>query len=81
MQKLIIHHDGDRWWLLDGELHREGGPAVESKYGTKEWCRDGELYREDGPAIENPNGEWWVNGKRINKKCKKTKRKLRINRL
>ena len=48
-----------------GHLHREGGPAVEHKDGSKFWYRDGHLHREDGPAIDRVDGvkEWWLNGR------------------
>jgi len=49
---------------VQGELHREDGPAVEYNDGTKEWWLNGQLHREDGPAIEYYDGikEWWLNG-------------------
>ena len=28
---------GNKYWYLEGELHREDGPAVEYPDGTKEW--------------------------------------------
>jgi len=54
-------------WYLDGELHREDGPAVEMYNGTKIWYRNGELHREDGPAIEFDNGikKWFLDGDEI----------------
>lgn len=46
-----------------GQLHREGGPAIEYKDGSKSWYRNGELHREDGPAIDHVDGtNWYVNG-------------------
>ena len=44
--------DGTIEWRLDGELHRENGPAVEKPNGTRVWFREGKQHREDGPAIE-----------------------------
>ena len=57
--------DGTKRWRLNGEYHREGGPALEHPNGYKEWWLNGNLHREDGPAVEHPNGykEWWLNGK------------------
>lgn len=45
-------------------LHREDGPAVEYKNGTKEWYKEGKLHREGGPAIEQADGrkEWYKEG-------------------
>jgi len=66
---------GVKWWNCDfeyrinGELHREGGPAAQ--YTTflgrcQEWRVGGKLHREGGPAIEYDTGykEWYVNGER-----------------
>ena len=51
-----------RWWL-NGQLHREDGPAVEWIDGAKDWYLHGKLHREDGPAVEyaSRNKEWWLN--------------------
>ena len=43
---------GNKIWYLDGQYHREDGPAVEMVDGTNKWFLDGKLHREDGPAIE-----------------------------
>lgn len=46
-------------------LHRENGPARESKLGSLEWRMHGELHRENGPAVIRAYGDmqWRVNGK------------------
>ena len=51
-------------WRLNGNLHREDGPAIEWTDGTKAWWLNGKCHREDGPARVWPNGrkEWYVNG-------------------
>ena len=56
--------NGDKEWRLNGELHRENGPAIEWDNGTKVWRLNGKLHRENGPAIEWDNGtkEWYLNG-------------------
>ena len=59
--------NGDKEWLLNGELHREDSPAIEWANGDKAWYLNKELHRDDGPAIEFSNGnatrkEWWLNG-------------------
>lgn len=48
-------------------LHREDGPAVIWKDGSKEWRINGKLHREDGPAIEFADGStlWWLNGEKV----------------
>ena len=58
--------DGTKYWWLNGNLHREDGPAVEWSNGSKEWRLNGKRHREDGPAVERSNGNrlWYLNGKR-----------------
>ena len=50
----------------ESELHREDGPAIEFKTGSKYWYINGKCHRENGPAVECANGDkvWWINGKR-----------------
>ena len=65
---LTIDALGDkRWYLPNGNLHREDGPAVEYADGTKEWYLNGQRHREDGPAIEYANGDkrWYLNDKQM----------------
>ena len=56
--------NGSKKWYLNGDLHREDGPAVERVSGTKEWWLNGKCHREDGPAAEWASGdkEWYLNG-------------------
>lgn len=51
------------WWL-NGQFHREDGPAVEYFNGDKFWCEDGCRHRLNGPAIELSGGykAWYING-------------------
>ena len=51
-------------WMLNGMMHRVGGPALVMKNGQKEWWFHGHRHRLDGPAIERANGqkEWWIYG-------------------
>ena len=62
---MIEESDGTKKWYLNGELHREDGPAIEEINGSKHWYLNGELRREDGPAIEYSNGSkyWYLNGR------------------
>lgn len=52
-------------WYKDGELHRDGGPAIESRQSrearphVQKWYRNGKLHREDGPAVIYPSFEVW----------------------
>ena len=59
-----VSPDGDKFWTLNGQYHREDGPAIEEPDGTKRWYLRGNLHREDGPAIERPDGSkfWSLNG-------------------
>ena len=63
--KLVEWPNGNKEWLLNGQLHREDGPALEYPNGSKNWYLNGKLHRLDGPAREWPDGykEWYLNGK------------------
>jgi hypothetical protein len=51
-----------RLWLEKGKLHRQDGPAVESK-DKQHFYRKGMLHRENGPAqIEEGFEEYWFEG-------------------
>jgi hypothetical protein len=62
-----VYEDGDMFWYLNGQLHREDGPALEYANGTKSWLLKGKLHREDGPAIEWADGNkyWYLNDERL----------------
>jgi len=59
--------NGTKCWYLDGNLHREDGPAIEYSSGYKSWHLNGKLHREDGPAVEYDSGykSWYLNGKMV----------------
>jgi hypothetical protein len=59
--------DGTQVWYLNGNIHREDGPAVIHPNGTQVWLLNGNIHREDGPAFIDPNGTqcWFLNGKEI----------------
>ena len=52
----IDKYDNKRWFNNAAELHREDGPALEYKNGSKAWLINGKLHRLDGPAREWTNG-------------------------
>jgi hypothetical protein len=60
----------DKYWYLNGELHRENGPAVEFSDGSKFWYFNGQYHREDGPAVEYANGVicWFYHGEDMQEK-------------
>jgi hypothetical protein len=70
--ELIEWPNGNKYWYLNGKLHREDGPAVERSDGSKSWYLNGEFHREDGPAIEYSDGNkfWLFNGKEISLETK-----------
>jgi len=57
--------NGAKYWHLNDQLHRIGGPAIESANGAKFWYLNGKYHRADGPAIEYSNGDkyWYLNDK------------------
>jgi hypothetical protein len=59
-----LENEGKRWYV-NGELHREDGPAVIYSDGSQEWWVNGFRHRADGPAREYSTGrkEWYLNGK------------------
>jgi hypothetical protein len=60
-----VYSNGDKFWYLNGKLHREDGPAREYSDGSKYWYLNGKLHRKDGPAFEcSDYKSWWVNGNR-----------------
>ena len=44
--KIKIYEDRTEWYNLKGQLHREGGPAIEYANGTKSWYLNGKEYTE-----------------------------------
>ena len=60
----VYDYNGDKAWYLNGELHREDGPAIEWTDGSKFWFFNGKRHRGDGPAVEGVGGfkQWFLNG-------------------
>ncbi len=50
----VDYHGNQKWKNEYGFPHREDGPAIIYRNGTKEWHQYGQLHREDGPAKEVP---------------------------
>ena len=40
-----VYDNGNKYWHLNGELHREDGPAVEYSDGTKVWYLNDKRHR------------------------------------
>ena len=56
-------------WIVNGNPHREGAPAVVTATLT-EWWLNGHRHRIGGPAVEDTDSrtkEWWENGQFIRK--------------
>jgi len=64
----VTDDKGNKFWMIDGYLHRTDGPAVEWHDGTLSWWRNDKLHRTDGPAHEGANGirEWYIDGRKFN---------------
>ena len=41
-----VYKDGRKCWFLNGNLHREDGPAIEWSNGYKAWYLDGKKLTE-----------------------------------
>jgi hypothetical protein len=61
---IVEYANGDKRWFLNGERHRENGPAIENADGTKRWFLNGKYHCENGPAVERIDGtkKWYLNG-------------------
>ena len=65
--RIEVDRDGTcKYFNSAGELHRDNGPAVEYKSGSRAWFQNGKLHRTDGPAVVWSDGEevWFQNGLR-----------------
>jgi len=45
--KVKVYEDRTEWFNLEGELHREDGPAIEWCDGGKEWYLNGKRLSEE----------------------------------
>ena len=45
MLEIIVNGYGDKYWFLNGELHRVDGPAIERANGNKEWWLKGKNFK------------------------------------
>ncbi len=65
MLDVYTDRSGTTTWRLNGQYHREDGPAIAGNDYTI-WYINGLCHRLDGPAFIEKNGsiEYWVNGLR-----------------
>ena len=68
---IVENINDDKFWYLNGELHRVDGPAIEFANGSKYWYLDGKRHRIDGPAVDWANGykQYCINGERVTKEA------------
>ena len=63
-----IEKDESKRWYLNGQFHREDGPAIEYKNGDTEWFINGIHHREDGPAIDCKDGtSFWIRRNKLHR--------------
>lgn len=64
--KMTVDRWGNRNWWLDGQRHRDNGPAYQGSNGDQFWYMLGQLHRVDGPAVRYADGtlEWRLKGQR-----------------
>ena len=56
-----VYNDGDKFWFLNGQQHREDGPADEGACGGKSWYLNGKyLTQEEHQKRMNPAKELTV---------------------
>jgi len=53
----LYPHGGKTYYNLNGQVHRENGPAYIDSSGNKYWYLYNLVHREDGPAIIYGNGK------------------------
>lgn len=63
-----VNELGEIRYYVNGEYHREDGPAYIGIDGEEEWCLNNKTHRTDGPAITWSDGtvRWVVNNKKCN---------------
>jgi len=63
-----VYESGNRYWYLNGLLHREGGPAIEYATGSQDWLLNDLLHRDDGPAVVREDvQEWHIQGQGLHR--------------
>ena len=58
---VLEYEDGDCYWYIGNDNHRESGPCVTRLNGSWEWKWYGKPHRADGPAVRHSNGDcFWI---------------------
>ena len=65
----MVDEYSNKWWCVEGQCHREDGPAIERVNGDKYWYVEGKLHRDpkDGfvneysanEYVNNHRNEYW----------------------
>ena len=65
----VDEYGNRRYYNSAGYLHRDEGPAVITRSGTKMWFQNGWLHRIGKPAVVYPNGNgyWYLHGEEYTK--------------
>ena len=73
--KVIVYDNGNKYWFLNGDQNRKGGPAYTLERSDKFWYLNGKLHSEHGPAVEYADGSkaWYLRGERLTEKEWKAK--------
>lgn len=68
---------GTQIYILNGQKHRENGPAEISTTGYKAWFWHGERHRKDGPAVvyADSSVEYWERGKFLRRELSDDRRR------
>lgn len=64
-----VDTDGNIFYCKNGKRHREDGPAIVYKCGTRKWYVNGKFHNECGPAIIWDGGDeyYYLNGQEVSK--------------
>jgi hypothetical protein len=61
--KVRVYASGNKSWYLNGQLHREDGPAIEYVDGHKSWYLDNVWYTKSQHKAEMKRRKNTLNGK------------------
>jgi len=51
--------NGDKYWYLNGKLHRTDGPALELINGDKHWYLNGKYVSMEDVLTDPKDQFWW----------------------
>jgi len=62
---ILRHEDGNKFWLKNGQLHREDGPAIEWSDREKQWYKHNNLWWLNGVSIREEAYKKWQREKKL----------------